>query len=937
MDSWKKKGFSEFSKGTLGNGGQNLYISAKGVLQRIFNFDINGDGYPDLPITNAHSMNEKPPIYIFDEAGQKKPLELPTNGSFDAIFADLYDRGVEDLVVACQHNGVHSDVSAIIYFGSEIGLSEKYKMELRVPNSIGVAAGRFDASGKTALAFLSDKKLRIFYQGTHGLEASVYKELDIGAISIAAGDLDGDGYDDLYVIRQGTGDVAVYWGGEDGIDPDRVTVFGSSASAEDSRATSTTAGRKMFRWLTWRCSILKLKNKTVTFRVEDNFAVFESFGSDRQPHEEFRVACKKPEEKALKYDAYFFGYGPTFAVCGDLRNDGSRDIVIAVATDFESIDDAMILWEKENYAPDRAGKLPLRCPKTLAIGPFGSDGKNRLFVGQSCRFNEFDVAAEVYRFREDGSYEKEAQFPASEPTRVIPGRTFTDGRYQLAVINHEGENKLGLEDVWIYLGGEDGYKADRRLVFPGCAAVDTMMADFNDDGHPDVFLVNSAENAAYLSHGSTIYWGSKDGFDTENSKTYLAGGMPHGAAIGDFRRCGYLDIITGGVHNREIKIYEGGPNGYDGQNPRIIVMGPEADEYRETFAGRPHTYEVQNEKMRTMTPDFRADFGEVRWMLAADFNGDGYLDVLVSQIVGKRSFIYWGGPEGIQEDNYQELATDSVSAANAADLNGNGYLDLVLSCHQSLNHSIPNERGKFVIYWGGPDGYQEYRKTELPTPCSNALTIHDFNNDGLLDIYGTAYSNGRCRDIDSKMYFQSEDRVFHADNFQNIFNHSGCGCLAGDFNGDGYIDLAVASHKAYGNHVNNSYIFWGGPDGINEQRYTELPGRGPHGMCSVDIGNIMDRSDSEYYCSEAYPIPEGKKPVKASWQAENGPKTWVKMQLRCAETPEALEKAPWVGDIQNGDSLEDLKLKGYIQYRLELGAVCGCGSPRVTEVTIDFA
>ena len=60
-----------------------------------------------------------------------------------------------------------------------------------------------------------------------------------------------------------------------------------------------------------------------------------------------------------------------------------------------------------------------------------------------------------------------------------------------------------------------------------------------------------------------------------------------------------------------------------------------------------------------------------------------------------------------------------------------------------------------------------------------------------------------------------------------------------DFNGDGYIDLAVASHKAYGNHVNNSYIFWGGEDGINEQRYTELPCRGPHGMCSVDIGNIM--------------------------------------------------------------------------------------------------
>ena len=171
----------------------------------------------------------------------------------------------------------------------------------------------------------------------------------------------------------------------------------------------------------------------------------------------------------------------------------------------------------------------------------------------------------------------------------------------------------------------------------------------------------------------------------------------------------------------------------------------------------------------------------------------------------------------------------------------------------------------------------------------------------------------------------------------DIFNHSGCGCIAGDFNDDGYIDLAVASHKAYGNHVTSSYIFWGGPDGINEQRYTELPSRGPHGMCSVDIGNIMDRSDSEYYTSEAYAVSSDEKPVKVSWIAENGKKTWVKMQLRCAETAEALEKAPWSESFENDADISHLNLTGFIQYKLELGAKCGCGTPRVTEVTIDFA
>lgn len=82
---WTKKGFEEFSKDTMGNGGHNPYVFAKGTLQRIFHFDVNGDGYPNIPITNTHSMNERPYIHIYDELEQVKPLELPTNRSFGAI------------------------------------------------------------------------------------------------------------------------------------------------------------------------------------------------------------------------------------------------------------------------------------------------------------------------------------------------------------------------------------------------------------------------------------------------------------------------------------------------------------------------------------------------------------------------------------------------------------------------------------------------------------------------------------------------------------------------------------------------------------------------------------------------------------------------------------------------------------------------------------
>lgn len=45
---WSKNCFEELMKGTMGNGGQDLYVSANNVLQRIFQYDVNMDGYLDL-------------------------------------------------------------------------------------------------------------------------------------------------------------------------------------------------------------------------------------------------------------------------------------------------------------------------------------------------------------------------------------------------------------------------------------------------------------------------------------------------------------------------------------------------------------------------------------------------------------------------------------------------------------------------------------------------------------------------------------------------------------------------------------------------------------------------------------------------------------------------------------------------------------------------
>ena len=106
---WITEGFEAFSQGQMENGGQNLYVSKKGVLQRIFQYDVNQDGYPDLLFANSQSMYERPPVHVYgDVLHSEERTELPSNGTYEGVMADLFGSGYDDLVIACQHNGTHS-------------------------------------------------------------------------------------------------------------------------------------------------------------------------------------------------------------------------------------------------------------------------------------------------------------------------------------------------------------------------------------------------------------------------------------------------------------------------------------------------------------------------------------------------------------------------------------------------------------------------------------------------------------------------------------------------------------------------------------------------------------------------------------------------------------------------------------------------------------
>jgi len=900
---WVNKGFEDFRKGQFGNGGQNIYVSKAGILQRIYQYDLNRNGYFDLVFANCQNHHEAAPAFVYkDPLGACERFDLPAQGSLSGGVADLTGSGFQDIIVCGKYDMAAPFASTDIYFGSKDDYSEKRHIKIPTPWAESMTVGDFNRCGFPAMVFALPlyKTVRIFYHTELGVEWSRFTDFPIECELVTSGDLDGDGYDDLIIRMKNSTELTIYWGGPDGINKDRFTRIPALDSSEiltaEEEKTMESDLEKKFD--SPRLSqVVRIKGNSYLTLSTNKCVIFYAFKRKREYERAF--ALQAPMALAV--------------AVGDVNGNGYEDIAIASRikdSNDISRQNSFIYWgAADGFCEERRSTVNTMQACDVAVSDLNDDGFAEVIFCQCNVGRTYTNHAYIFKGNAEGIDPRPVELLTEDAQRVFVVKN-KGKKVELLFINHFSRSSVGFDKAYVYYGGADGYAPERREEVPCWCAVDSLSCDLDDDGWAELVVCNNAENSLHLDPGSHVHHFGPGGFQPEKSYL-LPTKIGWGAVCADFNHDGYLDLAFVYNHWKDLIIFHGGKNGF-AESTIIELKKPDGSRY-----------------------------GSPRWIYGADLNNNGYVDLIIPLIDSDRTLILWGSEQGFSLDRKTELAVFHGACARVADLTKNGYPDLIIGTHTETpkNGELTphNPHHSFVhIYWNGSEGIKENNKTVLRADACDALCVADFNNDGWLDIFICSYHGGKDRDVNSFLYWNRKGTFQELDR-QLFFTHSASGAIAADFNEDGYVDLAVANHKVWGDHKGFSSVWWNGPDGFDVRKRTDLPTCGPHGMSSIEPGNQLDRGPEEYYISSVYTSQKRLQIESITWEGEIPPKTWVKACVRVADSEKNLEGAPWSEYHECGENFGDNVPSGKcFQYKLALGATNSLRSPRLTEVVVNL-
>jgi hypothetical protein len=350
-----------------------------------------------------------------------------------------------------------------------------------------------------------------------------------------------------------------------------------------------------------------------------------------------------------------------------------------------------------------------------------------------------------------------------------------DGRDDIYFVNQLGPNALyrnkgdgTFEDVTEQAGVGVG---DR-------ICVSATFADYDNDGHQDLFVTSTrGGNILFRNLGNGKF---KD-VTKEAGLTHV--GHSQAAAFFDFDNDGYLDLLVIQTAQWTTNTYDSAAKHYAGKST-LFETASSPKEFNTLYRNnRDGTFTDVTAKAGLKGRGWGAD------VAVFDYDGDGHLDVLVTNMFGPSQLYRNNGNGTFTEVTMDVLGRTPAGGMGAKvfDFNNDGKLDLyIVDMHSDM----------WTPFEYNPASIQEDKKYQhMTVPDQNATpqALQDekvFADLIQLPYEKVAFGNTFHKNVGKGKFEEISDRA-------RLETYWPWGIAAGDFDNDGYVDAFLPSGMGY--------------------------------------------------------------------------------------------------------------------------------------------